>query len=83
MKSKKFDPIVYIVGMIALFLLQGCDKENEQEPEIPPVNGRPVKLVDINVVIPVHRVQGSDSQSLFRGRGSLSEGATPFGPPRL
>ena len=55
MKSKKFEPIVYIVGLIALFLLPGCDKENEQDPEIPPTNGdMPVKQVDMKVVIPIH-----------------------------
>ena len=55
MKSKKFEPIVYIVGLIALFLLPGCDKENEQDPEIPPTNGDiPVKQVDMKVVIPIH-----------------------------
>ena len=55
MKSKKFEPIVYIVGLMALFLLPGCDKENEQDPEIPPTNGDiPVKQVDMKVVIPIH-----------------------------
>ena len=55
MKSRKFEPIVYIVGLIALFLLPGCDKENEQDPEIPPTNGDiPVKQVDMKVVIPIH-----------------------------
>ena len=56
MKSKKFEPIVYIVGLIALFLLPGCDKENEQDPEIPPAIGgdMPVKQVDMKVVIPIH-----------------------------
>ena len=55
MKSRKFEPIVYIVGLMALFLLPGCDKENEQDPEIPPTNGDiPVKQVDMKVVIPIH-----------------------------
>ncbi len=54
MKSREFEPILYIVGMMALFLLQGCDKENEQEPGILLTNEIPVMQVDMRVVIPVH-----------------------------
>ena len=55
MKSKIFNPFVYAIGLIALLLLQGCDKELESLLGLGAVeNGTTVKQVDMVVVVPVH-----------------------------
>ena len=56
MKYKKSELRFFILGLIASFFLQGCDKDNEQEktPELPPENSISVKQVDMKVVIPIH-----------------------------
>ena len=52
MKSKIFNPFVYAIGLIALLLLQGCDKELESLFGF--VSSTTVKQVDMAVIVPIH-----------------------------
>lgn len=55
MRIRFFNPFVCITGMIALLLLQGCEKEIEQEIGFGAVeNSATVKQIDMTVVVPIH-----------------------------
>ncbi|MCQ2158953.1 MAG: hypothetical protein MJY43_03915 [Bacteroidales bacterium] len=51
MKTGKFNPFACIAGVIALFLLQGCDKEIGL---LLGSAGSTVKQIDMTVLVPIH-----------------------------
>ena len=54
-KSRIFNPFIYALGIVALLLLQGCDKELESLLGLGAAeNSATVRQVDMVVVVPVH-----------------------------
>lgn len=55
MKLKIFSPFACVVGIVALLLTQGCNKEDGTEPGFGTFgSGLPVKQIDIDVCVPIH-----------------------------
>lgn len=54
MKSKIFKTFVYIIGMMGMMMMQGCEKEIESLLEYGAEAGATVKQVDIDVIVHIH-----------------------------
>lgn len=54
MKSRIFKTFVCIIGMMGMFLLQGCEKELDSLLEYGAEDDAMVKQVDVKVIVPIH-----------------------------